>query len=194
MVAEPPVRIENIYISSEDYLAEEETRETRHEYVAGMVRAMPGTNLIHSRIAGNLNRHLSVQLDAGECEAFQENVKVYIHTAGDLHYYYPDIVVDCSKGAGHLLMAPHPKVIFEVLSDSTEAVDRGEKLVSYCTLPSLQVYVLVWQTRPALLLYRRNHTEWKREFVGGLDQTLTLPEINCQLALRDIYKRVQFED
>lgn len=188
------VRLADVYITPKEYLAAEENREVRHEYFAGMIRPMPGSKATHNRIVSNLARCLGNQLNGGPCEVFFNDIKVYIRTLNEQFYYYPDVIVDCSNVNGDSLLAPEPKVIFEVLSESTESVDRGEKRVNYCTLESLQAYALVWQTDPALMVYRRVGAEWSQEFFSGLDMTVTLPEINCTLAMREIYERVRFEE
>lgn len=188
------VRSRKLYVSPEEYLADELTREIRHEYVAGMLRPMPGSKLSHNRITQNLSRRLGERLDGGPCEVFANDIKVYITSNEDRFYYYPDVIVDCSNGDGNSMLAPEPKLVFEVLSESTEMVDRGEKRVNYCTLSSLQAYVLLWQTVPALMVYRRRQEGWTLEFVEGLESTLALPEIGCTLPLREIYQRVQFDE
>lgn len=187
------VRSHKLYVLPEDYLADELTREVRHEYVAGMLRPMPGSKVAHNRIVRNLVRRLDERLNGSPCEVFVNDIKVYIKSFDDSFYYYPDVIVDCSNADGSSLLAPEPKVVFEVLSESTEMVDRGEKRVNYCTLPSLQAYVLIWQTDPTLMIFRRRKEAWTRELIDGLEQTLLLPEIDCKLALRDIYKRVEFD-
>ena len=187
------MRLADVYVTPEEYLAAEQDREVRHEYFAGMIRPMPGSKISHNRIVNNLAWCLGNQLRGGPCEVFFTDIKVYIRALNEQFYYYPDVIVDCSNAEGDALMAPEPKVIFEVLSESTEAVDRGEKRVNYCTLDPLQAYVLVWQTDPALMVYRRTGTEWTQEFFSGLDATMALPEIGCMLSVRDIYERVRFE-
>ena len=187
------MRLADVYITPGEYLAAEAKREVRHEYFAGMVRSMPGSKVSHNRIVSNLAFLLRRQLRGGPCEVFFNDIKVYVRTLSEQFYYYPDVIVDCSNSDDSSLLAPEPKVIFEVLSESTESVDRGEKRMNYCTLDSLQAYVLVWQTDPALMVYRRHGTEWSLEFFGGLDAMVALPEIGCTLPVRDVYERVRFE-
>lgn len=186
------LRLEDVYITPEEYLAGERISQTRHEYFAGAIRGMAGATANHARVVQNLAFHLGGQLRGGPCEVFTQDIKVNIRTVSEEFYYYPDVVVDCSRAPGRSLFAPEPKVIFEVSSLETEQVDRGEKRASYCTLPSLQVYVLVRQSDAALLIYRRAGAEWNLEFLSELDSTLSLPEIGCALPLRAIYERVVF--
>ena len=188
------VHSQKLYVSPEEYLSNELTREVRHEYVAGMLRPVPGSKVTHGRIVSNVSALLHQQIQGGPCEVFTNKLKVYIRASGEHFYYYPDVVVDCSNADGGSLLAPEPRVIFEVLSESTEMYDRGEKRQNYCALPSMQVYVLVWQTVPALMVYRRREVGWTLEVVDGFQATLTLPEISCTLPIQNIYKRVRFDE
>ena len=182
---------EDYYVSPEQYLAAEQLRETRHEYVAGKGYAMAGTTAQHERIANNILRELGNQLRGRRCEAFGSNLRVRIRLPGRAEfYYYPDALVDCSRLPAKAIYAEAPAVIFEVMSADTERVDVGEKLSNYRTLPSLRVYVLVNQNNPAVTIYRRVEDEWRMEFLGTIDATLDMPEVDCRLPLAEIYERV----
>jgi Uma2 family endonuclease len=83
-------------------------------------------------------------------------------------------------------------VIFEVLSRSTRRTDEGEKKDAYLTIPSLQVYALIEQDTPAVVLFRRTDHGFVREVCEGLDARLRLPEINVELPLAELYAGVKF--
>jgi len=86
-------------------------------------------------------------------------------------------------------------LIVEVLSESTEAYDRGEKFNYYSTLPSFREYVLVSQEKPLVeVLYLQNPTEnlWKHSLAEGLEAEVQLYSLDCKITLKDIYKRVEF--
>ncbi len=97
----------------------------------------------------NIVRTLGNKLQGDPCEVFSSNVKVRIQTGFAEFYYYPDATVDCGTARGESLFAAEPRVIFEVLSPSTERINRGEKLRNYQALPSLETYAIVDQSRPA---------------------------------------------
>jgi Uma2 family endonuclease len=177
------------YSTVEEYLAAEERSEQKHEYLAGVIYAMAGTTIEHERISMNIVRTLGDQLRGKPCEVFSSNVKVRIQTGFAEFYYYPDATVDCGTARGESLFAAEPRVIFEVLSPSTERIDRGEKLRNYQALPSLEAYVIVDQSRPAVTLYRREGSSWKMELVTEQDAIVSFPGVGCTLTLASIYER-----
>lgn len=176
-------------LSPADYLAAEQSRELKHEYVAGSAYQMAGASAGHNRIAGNLFAELRAQLTGKPCEVFSADLKVRIRTNTAEFYYYPDVTVDGSGVPDAALFAEQPRVIFEVRSPDTERIDRGEKLRNYQALPSLDAYVLVDQHRTAVLLYRRSESGWSRELLTEKTEVLQLPTIGCAVPLATIYQR-----
>lgn len=142
--------------SEADYLAQEEKGECRHEYVAGEVYAMAGGSQRHNRITGNAYIQLSLLLKGRPCQVFMGDVK--LHALRDQAYYYPDVMVVCGQtpsAANESSVVDAPVLVIEVLSPSTEAIDRREKLAAYRRLPSVQEYVLISQDHHGLEIYRR---------------------------------------
>ena len=84
----------------------------------------------------------------------------------------------------------NPSLIIEVLSDSTERYDRGDKFAPYRRLTSLQDYVLVSQHRPLVEHFTRHGEEWILRMAEGLEASLPLPAMGCELPLADIYDKV----
>ncbi len=179
------------YVTPEEYLAGELITEGKHEYVAGIVYAMSRTSMGHWRIVDNITRSLGDQLRGRRCEAFSTEIKVNIRTERAQFYYYPDVVVDCGDRPDDSYFADNPRVIFEVLSESTERTDRTEKRIYYQTLPTLDAYVLVDQARMAVTVYRRADAEWSTELLMATTDVLDLPPVGCKLSLRAIYARTQ---
>lgn len=183
--------VEDYYITSEEYLAGELIADERHEYVGGVVYAMSGTTSGHGRITTNILIGLGQQLRGRRCEAFTSELKVRIQTRNADFYYYPDVVVDCGKNTDDNLFADEPRVIFEVLSESTKRTDRFEKRLNYQTLPTLDVYVLVDQTRRAVTVYRRAEGDWTTELLTAVTDVLALPTVECELSVSTIYERTR---
>jgi len=177
------------FITPEEYLEGEELSLEKHEYLAGTIYMMAGASIGHDRIAGNIYRQLGNQLSGKTCEAFSSDVKVHVRQDVAEFYYYPDVIVDCSNATNTEYYAAEPRVIFEIMSPSTARTDQNEKLVNYQTLASLDVYVLVDQSRVAITIYRRANGEWKQEFYNDLNDAIALPTIECELPLVDIYER-----
>ncbi len=140
-----------------EYLAFEARGETKHEYLAGEVFAMAGGTVEHGALAAAMTVALGSALRGRPCRALSSDVRVRIQST-DLSTY-PDVTVVCGKVEtdekdpdGVL----NPSLIVEVLSDSTEAYDRGAKAAHYRRIPSLGEYVLVSQREPLIEVYRRN--------------------------------------
>lgn len=144
-------------MSYADYLAAEAASDIRHEYLRGGVYAMAGGTPTHARLAMATGVALSNALAGRPCSMFGSDLRVRI-PATDLSTY-PDITVVCGT-LEHADIDPdaatNPILIVEVLSDSTEAYDRGQKFAHYRQLPSLREYVLVSQHEARLEAYYKN--------------------------------------
>lgn len=189
--------------SVEYYLAMERESVERHEYLDGEIYEMAGESPAHGAICMNLSRIISTQLLGTRCQAFAKDIKVrsgpkpeWRNRAKGL-YSYPDLLVVCGELEFHderrdVLL--NPLVIIEVLSESTEAFDRGEKWMRYQTwLPELSDYVLVSQTRPYIERYNRQpNGQWIYTRAITLEESLRVDSINCVLPLADVYDRVVF--
>lgn len=180
-------------LSVAEYLAFDRAAETRSEYLDGELLAMGGASLAHVRIVRNLLLLLEPQLRRRGCEAFSNDLRVWV-PATDF-FAYPDVVVVC--GAPELADEQrdtllNPTLIIEVLSPSTEGYDRGEKLAQYRHIQSLRDYLLVAQDRPRLDHYARQEdaSHWLLTVLDDLDAKLELPSIGSTLAPRDVYDRI----
>jgi Uma2 family endonuclease len=193
-----------IFFTEEQYLAIERQSVERHEYIDGRIRAMAGESDEHGEIAGNIFGHLFAKLRSTPCRARHENTKVRSGPEPPLgqnlenFYSYPDVLVVCGTRQFHdqyrdVLL--NPNLIFEVLSRSTEAFDRGEKFIRYRTwLPTLTDYLLVHQTKPFIEHYHRQpNNQWLLVTIAGLESELHLASINCTLKLSDVYEGVTFK-
>jgi len=189
----------------EEYLAFERTAEERHEYLDGEIYAMAGESLEHGRICMNLARIVSNQLLGKPCGLLFKDMKV--RSGPDPKpgrvtkslFSYPDLLVVCGEPKVHdrhrdVLL--NPTVIIEVLSDTTEAYDRGEKFRRYRTyLASLTDYLLVVQNQPVIDHYRRlPDNRWELASVEGLEASLHVASIECTLRLAEVYDRIRFPD
>lgn len=140
-----------------EYLRAEQSSETKHEYLRGEVYAMAGGTPTHAGLAMAVGVALSNALSERPCRVFSSDLRVRVE-ATDLSTY-PDITVICGRFEASTIDADaaiNPVLIVEVLSDSTEAYDRGEKFAHYRRIPSLREYVLVSQHEPRLEAYARN--------------------------------------
>ena len=180
-----------------EYLSIERQSEIRHEFLDGHVYAMAGESVAHSTICFNLAVTIGAQLKDTPCRGFSPNMKVRAGEKG--LYAYPDLMVACGEPAFHdergdVLL--NPTVIFEVLSPSTEAYDRGEKFERYrAHVETLRDYVLVSQDSPRVEHHHREPDgTWTRSELDGLAGVLSLPSIDCRVPLADVYSRITFAE
>jgi len=109
-------------------------------------------------------------------------------------FYYPDASVVCGEpqyAEERRDVLVNPVIVFEILSESTVALDRGRKFLAYQTIESLQEYVLVSQDEHLIEHYRRDEGQWLYTVARGLEATLPLPAAGCELPLREIYYQVE---
>ena len=196
MVAQP------LY-SAEEYLEFERQAEERHEYLDGFIYAMAGESPLHADISANLVGLLHEQLRDSPCRVRTKDTKV---RSGPTQrrimkglFSYPDVVVICGEPQyhdEHRDVVINPRVIIEVLSESTEARDRGVKFHRYQTWsPTLTDYVLVSQQAPLIEHFERQADgSWSYHVYQGLEESLTIKSINCTLKLSDVYARIVFPE
>ena len=182
-------------ISVEDYLAAEKTSEVKHEYLDGVIYAMAGTSRNHNVISQNVCLALRERLRGGPCQAFMADLKVHIQSQINDIFYYPDIVATCDPSDGDPYIIERPVVIFEVLSDSTERIDRREKFFAYQTIGSLRQYVIVAQDRMIVESHTRDEADggaWKGKVLDAPGENLALPSLEVTLSIDSIYEGIDF--
>ncbi|MBP2299976.1 Uma2 family endonuclease [Azospirillum picis] len=172
------------WISPQDYLAGERVAEVRHEYVDGEIFAMVGAGRRHATIVGNLFVVLRQAARANGGRAYANDVKVRVEAANA--FYYPDLIATCADGDDDPYVVKHPVLIVEVLSDSTEAIDRREKRTNYQRIPSLREIVLVSQADRRVEIYRRDHGGWVTDVVT--EGTVHLASVAMSVPLDALYE------
>ena len=169
-------------MTPEQYLEAEKLSETRHEFVDGVMHAMAEDKKRNNRVVGRLYRLLADKAEAKGCDVFFTVVKMRVPNN---RYRYPDVVVTCEDDANEYMIEA-PCAVFEVLSDSTEDVDVGEKLEEYLKIPSVQHYVLLRQDRAFGMVYARDGAEWRFSLLEGTG-SFDVPCIGATLTLEGIY-------
>jgi Uma2 family endonuclease len=186
----PRVRAAAKRMSFEEYLELEEQAEIRHEFVDGFVFAMAGATDSHNRLTGSIFARAYLAALKTPCIVYKENMKLQ---TPDGTGYYPDIFAVCDPADTHPSVKRTACFIVEVLSDSTEDLDRGEKWVRYQQIPGLQSYGLVLQHQPRLELYQRqNDGSWRYQVLEK-QGVLELPCLNLSISFEEIYERIDFE-
>ena len=177
------------YMSYAEFVAFEEKSTTKHEWLDGIVYDMSGGTLGHSGLKLAIGGELRNLLRGKRCRVFDSDLAVRVIATGLLTY--PDASVVC----GSAEMDPenrnaltNPRVLVEVLSESTEKYDRGEKFAHYRRIPSLAEYVLVSQEEPCIEVWRRNAGgEWDLAEKGLAGQSVTLTSLECALSVDEVY-------
>jgi Uma2 family endonuclease len=184
-----PVTQAQILVTEDEYLEREQRAEAKSELIHGVIVAMAGGSPQHNAIAGNVAGALRTLLKGRRCLVFPSDQRVHVEATG--MFTYPDVTVACDafrfhpKNRDTLL---NPRVIVEVLSDSTEAYDRGAKFAHYRTIPSLLEYVLISQHEHSIEHYRRLDTgQWVLTAYEGDAASVALPALGCELPLAEVY-------
>jgi len=176
----------------EEYFSWEEKQLERHELIDGMVYAMTGGTQNHSAIKLNVASLIRSHLRGSPCRVFNSDLKVNILNTPN--YTYPDLSVTCDdRDREHPLYITYPCLIVEVLSDSTEAYDRGKKFEKYRRNPNLVDYVLVSSDEIAIDIYHKNDAgEWVILSYRSGD-LVEFQSINLSLPIEQLYEEIVFD-
>jgi len=185
------------WISPEEYLELEALADTKSEYFDGEIFAIEGTSFEHSLICSNLMNSLRSQLGEGPCLVVATDQRVLVSETG--LYTYPDLMVVCDKPelvGSRPQSLLNPRLIVEILSDSTEHYDRGQKFEHYRKIATLQEYVLVSSDRRLIeCRTRREGTdEWMVAFCADQGGRIRLNSIDCSLELDEVYRNVELPE
>ena len=183
------VQVARQRISFEEYVRLESMSPIRHEWLDLAVWAMAGGTPDHAAIAVNVSTQLSTQLRGRPCRVFGSDLRVRVRSTGLATY--PDVTVIC----GRVQLDPHdegrttavnPRLLVEVLSPSTEAYDRGEKLEHYKKIPGLEEIVLVAHDARRVEVWRRTKGGWRSARIeSGVAE---LHSIDCELSISETYR------
>ena len=181
-------------LAEAEYLKIERAAGFKSEFFDGEMFAMAGGTPQHSLIATNLAREMGNRLKSGHCVPYNADLRIKIEATG--LYTYPDLSVICgslqfAQGTDDTVV--NPALLVEVLSDSTEAYDRGKKFEHYRQIPTLQEYLLVSQKEPRIEQFiRQPDGRWLLSEAAGLDASLELPSLRITLSLAEVFAKVNF--
>jgi Uma2 family endonuclease len=180
------------YLTPEEYLEMETVSNIKHEYIAGEIYAMAGATDTHVTIAGNIFALLLAHLRGSGCRVYISDMKVRIEARN--RFYYPDVMVTCEpKDRENSTYKNFPRLIIEVLSDSTEAFDRGDKFADYQSLPSLQEYVLINSKKARIECFRRTDDGlWLLQFYELENSQFELTSVEFTGTINEVYEEVNF--
>lgn len=172
------------------YLAHEEASNVKHEYLDGEIYAMAGGTPEHAALAAAATVAIGAALGAGPCTVYSSDLRVRVQATGLATY--PDVTVICGAPAPDpesRTTVINPTLVVEVLSDSTEEYDRGDKLAGYRTVPSLREVLLVSHRERRLDLWRRTDAGWTH-VAARRGEVMELTSVGCSLNVDAVYARV----
>ncbi len=190
MIASP----QKNYLTVEEYLQMEEQSNIKHEYIDGYIYAMAGALAIqHVTIAGNLFALLRNHVRGSGCRVYIADMKAQIESLN--RFYYPDVMVTCDQRDQETpAYKRFPRLIVEVLSNSTEGFDRGDKFADYQVLESLQEYVLINTKRQRVECFRRNDQGlWVLQSYTSENKSFRLNSVDFEETIAALYEDVVFE-
>jgi Uma2 family endonuclease len=181
----------------DEYLELEIASETRNEYRNGEIFTMSGGTANHSAIAVNLIIYLGFLLRDTDFRMYNGDMRIWIpeFQCGT----YADVLVINGEPEFNGICTDeilNPLLIVEVLSPSTEGYDRGEKFRKYRSIPSLREYILISQSEAYIEHYSKSASKsenidiWQFQISDRLDQKITLPSLNIEVSLSEIYRRI----
>lgn len=184
-------------LSYAEYLAIEQSTNTKYEYHDGTIFAMAGGTVEHGFISGNIYGEIKFGLRNAnrDCTVINSEVKLQIEHSNK--FLYPDGMVVCgevkrAKDKKHAIS--NPAVIIEVLSKSTESYDRGDKFFIYRQIDSVMEYILINQYKAQVEIFKRESDLWKITRIEGLDQRLEISTLGISIELKNIYENVVFSN
>ena len=192
MIAEAPQTKNKVFVTPEEYLANERQAFEKSEYCGGEIIPIAGASLNHNRVKENLVVSIDTVLINGNCQSFSSDMRV--HLPGTTLYAYPDIVIVC----GALELRPdevdnllNPVVLIEVLSEGTEDYDRGRKFSRYRKIPTFQEYILIDSQTIEVEVWRKNEQGlWTlTEQITNPTEAFTIGTIDLTISLANVYAR-----
>jgi Uma2 family endonuclease len=180
----------------EEYLRREEKSAVKHEFHEGEILEMSGGSYEHSLITANIVGEMRVRLKGSPCKVLESNMRVRVKPTP--RYVYPDASVICGPPQfdpqdPKRTTILNPRVIVEVLSESTEAYDRGEKFTRYREIASFEEYILVSQASPMVETFMRQADgTWSFAPWSGIEAVARVRMLQIEIPFSEIYAGIEF--
>ncbi|MCG8557643.1 MAG: Uma2 family endonuclease [Proteobacteria bacterium] len=171
-----------------EYLTLEDASNVKHEFFNGEIYGMAGGTPEHAALAASIASALLVSLRGGPCRVYTADLRIRVLETGLATY--PDVTVVCGdpqRDPQSDTTVTNPKLLVEVLSNSTAAYDRGEKLQHYKSIPSLQAVMLVSRTSRRIEVHERADTGF-RNTVYAEEDRIKLACVGLDLSLSSVYE------
>ena len=176
-----------------EYLELERKADFKSEYYNGEIFAMAGATLIHNKIVSNLIFLFNQFLKDKPCDVYPSDLRLQVEKSG--LYTYPDITIVCGKTElldNKFDTLKNPTILIEVLSDSTEKYDRGQKFSFYREIPSLKEYILVSSKTMKIEKFKRLEDGNYLYIESNEHQPFPIDSIKMNLNLEDAYNKIDW--
>jgi Uma2 family endonuclease len=175
----------------EDYLIlDDNSKNVRYEYLDGEIRMLTGGSTYHSIIKTNLTGIIYGLLRKKPCRAFDSDIRLQLSPT---RYIYPDLVISCDqRDLTFGKEIRYPRVIVEVLSQSTEVTDRTKKFAYYREYPTVEEYIMIDSRKILVEVYRREGKKWSL-YTFNADEEVQLASLDIQFSVADVYEDINFD-
>ena len=186
---------EKLKYTLEEYLELDHTGEEKIEFWDGHIFTLAGGSEKHDQIQSNMHFALRLKLRQKACRVFLSDMRIKVPAYSP--YRYADLSALCGKAVfeklGKQELLTNPQMIVEVLSDSTESFDRGDKFTYYKSIESFNEYILIAQHRPHITQYvKQTDNSWSYREINGLDNRIHIYSVDCEVSLEEIYYDIEF--
>ena len=180
--------------SPDDYLMSERQNPVKSEYLNGRVVGPSGSNRWHNLIASNIAVAVGSRIHSGKNDLYIGNMRVKLRNN---FICYPDVIIVGGEPSfadqnGDLLL--NPTVVFEIISNSTNTLDKTQKLESFLAMDSIREYVQVKEDEMRIEQYaKQNAKQWIYKIYNERDDVVSLESIACKVSLSEIYAQIKFQ-
>jgi Uma2 family endonuclease len=175
-------------ITVNDYLTlDQNSLDARYEYLEGELRMLAGGSPDHSLITTNVTSLLHALLRNGHCLVYNVDMKLQL---SESRYVYPNITISCDPRdvEPEDNRTHYPSVVVEVLSPSTEMVDRGKKLLYYQAHATIQDYLMIDSQRILVEVYHREKAHWTHT-TYKLEDNVPIESLAIHFSVIDAYEK-----
>jgi len=187
--------VPKLRLTPTEYLALERKADLKSQFFRGEMFAMAGASFEHNQIVANLIGAFRNELRDSTCQILPSDMRVAIEPR--YHFTYPDAVVVCEEPRfvdEQFDTLLNPKVIMEVLSESTEKYDLGRKFSAYRNMLSVESILFVRLDFPHVDVYTRSDDEsWLLVGASKLSDSVAVTAIGVIVAMSEIYRNVVFK-
>ncbi len=173
-----------------EFLSWQTEQEERFEFVNGQPVAMAGAKLRHDRMTGNAFSEVRRQLRASgsPCDAFTADIGILTPPG---HIRRPEVSVLCPPFDEEAMTSDSPRLVVEVLSESTARIDRFVKLDEYKAIETMEYIVIADPTRVEVGFWSRDaERAWRSETLQEAEAVISMPGLGLTISLASLYERV----